>query len=198
RQLLRIAARLARKRIKVLAQPCDVRNEQSVANLSKAVRQQFRRVDIIINNAGIAHADFPIANLPTETWQDVIATNLTGMFLVTKAALPLMRRGGTIVNNLSVAAKQVFPNSAAYNASKHGALGFTNSLREELREKRIRVTALLPGATDTGIWNTFWPGAPRKRMMRPYDVAQAVVAALKLPPETSIDEINISPASGAL
>src|SRR5262249_19282278 len=150
------------------------------------------------NNGGIAHADLPVPTLPSQEWQAVSATNLTATFLVTHAALPPMRRGGMIVNNLSVAAKQVFPNSAAYNASKHGALGFTNSLREELREKGIRVTALLPGATDTAIWNTFWPGAPRKRMMRPYDVAQAVVAALKLPPETSIDEINISPASGAL
>jgi short-subunit dehydrogenase len=109
-----------------------------------------------------------------------------------------MKRGGIIVNNLSLAAKQVFPNSAAYNASKHGALGFTNTLREELRKKGIRVTALLPGATDTAIWDTLWPDAPRKRMMRPNHVAQAVVAALKLPPETSVDEISITPSAGAL
>ena len=198
RHLQRIEAGFRRRRVKVLARPCDVRNEQSVAKVFRAVRQEFCKLDMLINNAGIAHADLPIAKLPTQAWEDVIATNLTGMFLVTRAALPLMKRGGIIVNNLSVAAKQVFPNSAAYNASKHGALGFTNTLREELREKGIRVTALLPGATDTDIWNTFWPGAPRKRMIRPEAIAQAVVAALKMPAETSVDEIFITPSAGAL
>ena len=198
RQLGRIAAQLARSRIEVLAQPCDVRSEQSVAKLLHAVRKEFRQLDILINNAGIAHGGFPVAKLPTQAWNDVIATNLTGIFLVTKAALPLMKRGGIIVSNLSVAAKQVFPNSAAYNASKHGALGFTNSLREELREKGIRVTAILPGATDTDIWDTFWPGAPRKKMMHSEAIAQAVLAALKMPAETSIDEILITPSAGPL
>ena len=198
RQLRRLAAQLTRKRIKVLVQPCDVRSEQSVGKLLQAVRKDFRQLDILINNAGIGHGDFPVAKLPSNAWSEVIATNLTGMFLVTKAALPLMRRGGIIVNNLSIAAKQVFPNSAAYNASKHGALGLTNTLREELREKGIRVTALLPGATDTAIWDTLWPEAPRKRMMLTKHVVQALVAALKLPPETSVDEITITPSGGAL
>ena len=198
RQLRGIAAQLTRKRIKVLAQPCDIRSEQSVAKLFHAIRKEFRELDILINNAGIAHGGFPVAKLPTQAWEDVIATNLTGMFLVTRAALPLMKRGGVIVNNLSVAAKQVFPNLTAYNASKHGALGFTNTLREELREKGIRVTALLPGATDTAIWKMFWPEAPRKRMMHAEAIAQALLAALKMPAETSIDEILITPSGGAL
>jgi len=197
-QLQRIQKKLQQKGIQVLASACDIRHEQSVSDLCNAVRRRFRKLDILINNAGIVHAAHPIANLPAEAWRDVLVTNLTGVFLVTQAALPLMKRGGIIVNNLSLAAKQVFPNLAAYNASKHGALGFTNTLREELREKGIRVTALLPGATDTDIWNSFWPDAPRKRMMRPEDVAQALMAALKLPPESSVDEISIAPPAGVL
>ena len=92
-----------------------------------------------------------------------------------------MKRGATIVNNLSIAATRVFPGTAAYNASKHGALGFTNTLREELRGKGIRVIALLPGATDTAIWNILWPEAPRKKMMSAETVAQAVLQAILLP-----------------
>jgi len=197
-RLHQIAAALSRKRIQVLAHPCDVRDEQSVSDLFKAARQRFRRLDILINNAVIAHPDFPVAKLPSEAWFDVIATNLTGMFLVTKAALPLMKRGSIIVNNLSIAAKQVFPGSSAYNASKHGALGFTNTLREELRSKGIRVIALLPGATDTAIWNTLWPSAPRKKMILPAVIAQALVAALKVPPQSTVEEISILPSSGPL
>ena len=197
-KLNRIQEHLKRGHIKVVAHPCDVRDQQSVAALFKTLREEFRRLDILINNAGIAHENLPVSKLPPQTWSDVIATNLTGMFLVTRAALPLMKRGSIIVNNLSIAAKQVFPGLSAYNASKHGALGFTNTLREELRGDGIRVVALLPGATDTEIWNAFWHDAPRKKMMRPRTVAQAVISALKLPPETSLDEISILPSAGTL
>src|SRR5581483_4862313 len=87
-------------------------------------------------------------------WKDVIDTNLTGMFLITRAALPLMKSGAVIVNNLSIAAQHIFPRSSAYNASKHGALGLTNTLREELRTRSIRMITLLPEATNTDIWKT--------------------------------------------
>jgi NAD(P)-dependent dehydrogenase (short-subunit alcohol dehydrogenase family) len=195
--LRRVDAELSRKGAKVLAQACDVRDEQDVADLFQAVRRKFRRIDILVNNAGVAHPDSSIAKLPSNVWADVIATNLTGMFLVTKAALPLMKRGGVIVNNLSIAAKQVFPGSSAYNASKHGALGFTNTLREELRAKGIRVIAMLPGATDTAIWNTLWPDAPRKKMLPPTAIAQALVSAVKQK-EGTIEEVTILPSGGTL
>jgi len=198
KRLHRLEVDLAKKRIQVLAHPCDVRDEKSVSDLFQAVRQKFRRLDMLINNAGIAHPDCPVAKLPSEAWFDVISTNLTGLFLVTKAAVPLMKRGSVIVNNLSIAAKQVFPGSSAYNASKHGALGFTNTLREELRDKGIRVIALLPGATDTAIWNTLWPSAPRKKMIPPAVIAQALIAALKVPPQSTVEEISILPSAGPL
>jgi NAD(P)-dependent dehydrogenase (short-subunit alcohol dehydrogenase family) len=133
-----------------------------------------------------------------ETWKEVIDTNLTGTFLVTRAALPLMRAGGTIVNNLSVAAVQPFAGMAAYNASKFGALGFTHALREDLRKRGIRVLALLPGATDTEIWGQFWPDAPRKKMISAETVAQAVLHAVSAPANATIEEIRIGPAAGVL
>ncbi len=197
-KLRRLEAELARKQIKVLAHPCDVRDERSVREMFSDVRQQFPRLDILINNAGIAHASHPVDKLAVNDWNAVIATNLTGMFLVTKAALPLMKRGAVIVNNLSIAAKRAFPGSSAYNASKHGALGFTNTLREELREQGIRVIALLPGATDTAIWETLWPEAPREKMISPDTVARALVDAIKLPPDTTVEELTVMPTTGAL
>jgi NAD(P)-dependent dehydrogenase (short-subunit alcohol dehydrogenase family) len=177
---------------------CDVRDAKAVEKLFVAVRDRFGRLDILINNAGVAHANLHVAKLPLESWREVIDINLTGMFLVTRAALPLMRRGGTIVNNLSISAKRVFPGSSAYNASKHGALGFTNTLREELRAKGIRVIALLPGATRTDIWNQFWPDAPREKMISANTVAQAVVNALTLPENSTVEELVILPSAGTL
>jgi NAD(P)-dependent dehydrogenase (short-subunit alcohol dehydrogenase family) len=196
--LRRISRELASAKIKILAHPCDVRDPQSVDDLFRVVRRQCKRLDILVNNAGIAHANLTVHKLPLPIWQDVIDTNLTGMFLVTQAALAIMKRGGTIVNNLSIVANRVFAGSAAYNASKHGALGLTDTLREELRPKGIRVIALLPGATSTDIWNTFWPQAPRKKMISPATVAAAVVNAILLPPNATVEILEILPTAGLL
>src|SRR5690349_681930 len=104
--------------------PSDVALLARVASgAERALWELSSRVDILVNNAGIGHTSLPVAKLPYNAWKDVIDTNLNGTFLITREILPLMRRGGAIVNNLSIAATQVFANSSAYNASKHGALG---------------------------------------------------------------------------
>lgn len=196
--LARISRELSRDKRRVLAEPCDIRDPHTVDVLFRTIRKQFKRLDILINNAGIAHPNRTVDQLPIALWKDVMATNLDGMFLVTHAALPLMKRGGAIVNNLSVAANRVFAGSAAYIASKHGALGLTNTLREELRPKGIRVIALMPGATNTDIWRTFWPQAPRRKMMSPAIVAAALVNALLLPPNATVETLEILPTAGLL
>jgi NAD(P)-dependent dehydrogenase (short-subunit alcohol dehydrogenase family) len=183
---------------KILTYPCDIRDPHSVDDLFRAIRHKRLNIDILINNAGIAHANLPVDQLPYAVWKDVFATNLDGTFLITQASLGLMKRGSTIVNNLSIAANRVFAGSAAYNASKHAALGFTNTLREELRPKGIRVIGLLPGATDTDIWKTLWPQAPRKKMMSPDTVAKAVLEAILLPQNTTIENLEILPTAGTL
>jgi 3-oxoacyl-[acyl-carrier protein] reductase len=189
---------LGRGGTRVLTRGCDVRDPESVKALAAAVKKQFRRVDILINNAGISQASLSVEKLDYDTWKDVIDTNLNGMFLVTHEILPLMRDGSTIVNNLSLAATRVFAGMSAYDASKFGALGFTDTLREELRPKRIRVIALIPGATDTDIWSTLWPDAPREKMMSPETVATAVVNALLLPENSTVEELKMQPTTGTL
>lgn len=199
RAALRSAAKkVTRHQTGVLAQPCDVRDPGSVARLFAAVKKRFGRVDVLVNNAGIAHPLSTIEKLPLKTWREVVDTNLTGLFLSTRTALPLMKAGATIVNNLSVSAREVFPMFSAYTASKFGALGFTNSLREEVRGRGIRVIALLPGATHTDIWKQFWPAAPRRRMLSPASVAASLVHALGLPPSVTVEELMVAPTAGAL
>ncbi len=175
---------------------CDVRDESSVSRAFSVVKKQFRLLDVLINNAGISHAMAPVEKLSLSAWRAVLDTNLTGTFLCTRAALPLMKRGGVIVNNLSVAARGVFAGESAYCASKFGALGFTDTLREELRERGIRVVALLPASTSTDIWEQFMPDAPRDRMMSPETVAQAVVSSLLLPENSAVEEIRLAPVVG--
>ena len=198
KSLDKLKRELDHQKPETLIQPCNIRDPASIDKLMSALKKQFGRVDVLINNAGIAHAQANVDELEISLWQEVIETNLTGMFLVTRAALALMNRGSAIVNNLSISAKRVFPGSSAYNASKHGALGLTNTLREELRPRGIRVIALLPGATDTDIWNTLWREAPRQKMMKAETVARAVVNALCVPAEATVEELVILPASGTL
>jgi NAD(P)-dependent dehydrogenase (short-subunit alcohol dehydrogenase family) len=183
---------------KILAMTCDVRDPQSVTRLFAVMKRRFERIDILVNNAGVSQAPRPLLELSLETWRDNIDTNLTGMFLCTRAALPLMQAGATIINNLSAAAKQVFPQYYAYTAAKMGALGFTQTLRLELAPRGIRVMALLPGATSTDIWQQIAPDMPRDRMMDVESVAQAVVHAVLLPANVNPTEISLDPAGGAL
>ncbi len=198
RALAKAGRELGTHGVQVLPLSCDVRNPDAVDYVFGVIRKLRRPLHILINNAGIGHRNLTVGDLPYPTWTEVIETNLTGLFLVTQAALAVMRRGGTIINNLSIAAERVFPGSAAYNASKHGALGFTDTLREELRPKGIRVISLMPGATDTAIWNTLWPKAPRRKMMSADTLAAMVLSALLLPENSTVEKLVVMPSVGTL
>ncbi len=177
---------------------CDVRDPDSVSSLFAAVKKAFGRVDVLVNNAGITQPIITVEETTLDLWRDVIDTNLTGIFLCTRAALPMMKAGATIINNLSAAAKQVFPKYATYSAAKRGALGFTLSLREELIPRGIRVMALMPGATATDMWDQIMADAPRERMIDVESVAQAVLYAVLLPPNANLSEVLLTPTGGAL
>jgi len=183
---------------RILSCPSDISSETSVESLFAAITATFGKVDILINNAGIAHTLAPVSELTPQLWRKVIDINLTGTFLCSHFCLPLMKAGATVINNLSVAASGSFPGHSGYNASKYGALGLTNTMREELREKGIRVIALIPGPTDTEIWEQFWPDRPRNRMMTAENVAEAVIACLTLPANAVVEEIKMRPIGGTL
>jgi NAD(P)-dependent dehydrogenase (short-subunit alcohol dehydrogenase family) len=180
------------------AKCCDISNPDQVRDFFQAVAERFGTLDFLVNNAGAAHALANVDRLSPDEFRRVINVNLIGTFLCCRSAIPLMTAGGVVVNNLSVAAHQPFTGMSAYSASKAGALALTNTMREELRGKGIRVLALVPGAVDTDIWKQFWPEAPRDKMMSSQDVARAVVLALAMPQNTSIDEIRMGPAAGTL
>lgn len=175
---------------------CDVTGEDDVHQTFTGL--EGRTLDYLINNAGTAHAVKKVGELPLKEWQRVIEINLTSMFHVTSHALPLMSPQGLIINVISQAAITPFVGFSAYNASKAGALAFTNTLREELREKGIRVCALVPGAIETEIWNQFWADAPREKMVKANTVAQLVANICALPPEASVDQVTIAPKHGVL
>lgn len=184
------------KRPHIAAKRCDVTSEEDIHQLFAELKGQ--RLDFLVNNAGSAHALKNVGDLSLDEWTRTIEATLTSMFHVTSHALAAIPRGGVIINLLSVAAYTPFVGMSAYNAAKAGALAFTNTLREEVRAKGIRVCALIPGATATDIWDQFWPDAPKEKMVTPEEVARAVVHVCSLPPEANIDELKILPSAGTL
>jgi NAD(P)-dependent dehydrogenase (short-subunit alcohol dehydrogenase family) len=149
---------------------CDVRVAAEVDRFRDEVRTGFGAVDVLVNNAGIV-VRAPIHSLSEESWNDVLASNLTGTFLVTRAFLPVMtsRPGGRIINLASIAGRSGTPLLSAYCAAKHGVVGLTRSLAEELRDEGIAVNAICPGSVDTEMLAQGMPGAKAK--MAPNDIA---------------------------
>ncbi len=176
----------------------DVTRPASVRRAFREIQRHTKRLDALVNNAG-KFIFKPFARTTLEDWEEMMAANLTSFFVVTQAALPLLRRGrgAHVVNILSVSSHVAFENCSAYTASKFGAMGLTRVLRKELRPLGIRVTAILPGSTDTRMMDEFDFPVDRKKILQPDDVAEAVLAALVQPPRASVEEIHIMPSGGS-
>jgi 3-oxoacyl-[acyl-carrier protein] reductase len=131
--------------------------------------------------------------MEVKDWDDVLNTNLRGVFYMIKAFAPMMisAKFGHIVNISSIASKNALPNGAAYAASKWGLNGLTYSLAEELRNHNIRVSLVCPGSTDSG-WSHYHAKDPEK-MLRPGDIAHAVGMLIMQTPQSFISEVVIRP-----
>nr|CAA9277939.1 hypothetical protein AVDCRST_MAG63-3351 [uncultured Armatimonadetes bacterium] len=179
--------------------PCDVTREAEVAAAVAEAVRRFGGLDALVCAAGVG-SFAPTVDSTTADWDAQIGANLTGTYLACREALKVMlpRRAGHLVTILSVASTVAFPASAAYCASKWGAYGLTKVLAEEVRREGVRVTAVLPGSTDTPFWDAISGGPPREDMLPAARVADAVVYALEAPPDVSVDEIAVMPPKGIL
>jgi 3-oxoacyl-[acyl-carrier protein] reductase len=154
-------------------------------------------VGVFGNNAGVLIAR-PFAELTLADWDATMATNLRGLFVVTSAVLPAMRRRreGTVVNVASLAGRNGFVGGAAYAASKHGVLGFSRSLLLEVRKEGIRVVTICPGSVDTEMLHE-QPllQANPQRILQPEDVADAILHAVRLPARATVSELDVRPTN---
>jgi short-subunit dehydrogenase len=177
--------------------PCDVADATAVAALAGAVWGKFGLVDVLINNAGHFFGA-PFLKTPVEKFDEMFMANLRSAFLVSRAFAPAMvRRGrGDIFLMGSVASIKALPGMAAYGAAKHGVLGLARVMREELKKKGVRVTAVLPGAT----WSPSWAGSgvSAERLMPAEDVARAFLDLYRLSRRTVVEEIVLRPQLGDL
>lgn len=153
----------------------------------------------LINNAGVTSFS-KAADDSVEKIEEIINTNLLGAIYAIKFVLPdMMNLGkGTIINILSVVTKRIFTASSAYSASKNGLMAYTNVLREELREKNIRIINVSPGATATPIWPEKVLSSKSNKMMNPDDIADLIFTLYKNKSNLVAEDITIRPISGDL
>jgi NAD(P)-dependent dehydrogenase (short-subunit alcohol dehydrogenase family) len=171
----------------------DVTDEAQV----RARFAELPEVDIVVLSAGVGTFG-PCANASAAELRAMLEVHIVGTMLCAREALRRMmpRRRGHIVTIGSHAAHRAFTDCSAYTAAKAGQLGFTRVLAEEARPYDIRVTALLPGATDTPIWDDR-PGFDRAKMMQPEDVAGFLVSIVARP-GIAVEEVILTPPAGAL
>lgn len=178
---------------------CDVTREEQVQGTAEAIVSKFGTPDILINNAGVTYFKDFMSTTSAE-FDEVVGTNLKGLFLTTKAVLPgmLEKKNGSIINVLSFAAKATYTGSSVYAASKAGAEAMMNVLRAETRDKGINIMNVFPGAVFTSIWHPKHRDKYGHQMMRPADVAQIVYKLSCEPAGVMIEDIVIRPRVGDL
>jgi NAD(P)-dependent dehydrogenase (short-subunit alcohol dehydrogenase family) len=154
-------------------------------------------LDLLVNNAGIAIVK-PFCEITSVEWEQTVGVNITAPFMFMQHFTPEMPPGSSIVNILSIAAKTGFPNWSAYCMSKFALEGFSQCVREELRDRKIRVINIYPAATDTNIWTQIEGKWPRHKMISPEDVASAVAYALSRPADVALENITLSSLTGNL
>ena len=173
--------------------PADVRRYEDAERAIAATVTRFGGLDFLINNAGVG-VFANVADMTPAQWSEVIETNLTGVFNMCHAAIPLLRQrgGGSIINISSLAAKSAFPGAAAYCATKSGLTAFSEALMQEVRYDGIRVSYVMPGSVATGFsGGDETKGADWK--VAPEEVAEVVVNLLRHPARSLPSRVELRP-----
>lgn len=171
----------------------DVRNMEDQQNVVDAVVKKWGQLDVLIANAGVGYFG-SIETLTPEQWHETIDTNLTGVFYSIKASLEALKKSkGYIITMASLAGTNFFAGASAYNASKFGLVGFTQSVMLDIRNHGIKVTTIMPGSVATH-FNNHEPSAEDAWKIQPEDIGQMVVDLLKMNPRTLPSKIEVRPS----
>ena len=189
-----VASELQSSGGKVTALKLDVMDEKQIQTALEKIRQDYGRLDVLVNGAGIDKT-VSIEEMTIEDWDCIMAVNLRAPFVLSKYALPIMREQGSgyIINICSTAAKRAWPNASVYHASKWGLLGFSHALLTEARSDNIKVTALLPGGMRTPFLLDRFPDIDPNNLQDPKNVAETIHYLLSMPDETVIPEMLVLP-----
>ena len=182
---------------KSLALRADVSNESDVKMLFAETLREFRRIDILINNAGIG-VFAPVVDLSAVDFDRMWAVNMRGIFLCAREALPHMskQRSGDIINISSLAGRNSFVGGAGYCATKWALIGFARCLMLEVREQNVRVVTLCPGSVDTDFaHDTSRSHRSTENIPKAEDIARVIIDTLLMPRHVMVSEVDIRPTN---
>jgi len=179
----------------------DVSRLEDVRAFVGAVQKEFGQIHILVNNAGVGVFK-SVENLTPEEWHRMIGLNLTGVYYCCHEVLPLLKKGGggDVINIGSLAGKNAFAGGAGYNASKFGLNGFAEAMMLEYRQDCIRVSTILPGSVNTGFGHgdedsgNASDNQKNTWKIAPEDIAETVLAVLRMPQRTTISLIEVRPS----
>jgi 3-oxoacyl-[acyl-carrier protein] reductase len=177
--------------------PGDLSNENDIASLFEIIRDRMGRLDVIINNAAVGLWG-KMENFSIEDYDRMMAINVRGLYLCCQQALRMMipQMRGFIINISSVVGFKGYPEQSAYTASKHAVMGITKSLAVEAQEHNIQVSAIQPGGVETDLAFQARPDLDPSILIKPDDIAAAVVFLLSLSDRAWIDQIYIRRRNG--
>jgi 3-oxoacyl-[acyl-carrier protein] reductase len=176
----------------VLALQADVRDFDSQKQAVDKLLEKWGSLDLLIANAGVGYFA-SIEEMTPDQWNQTIETNLTGVFYSIKSSVEAIKKAkGYIITISSLAGANFFPQGSAYNASKFGLTGFTQSVMLDLRQHDVKVTTIMPGSVATH-FNQHTPSDADSWKIQPEDLGQMVVNLLQLPPQTLPSKIEVRP-----
>jgi len=178
--------------------PAELTEEESIKNLVRVTADEFGRLDILINNAGVTHSA-KLQETATEDWDRCHEINARAPFILCREALPLLSKAqaGYIVNIASVVGIKGYPLQSAYTASKHALRGMSISLAEELKGSNIRVHVLCPGGVDTDLVQHVRPDIKRQDLIQPEEIAELVLYLVTHKGNAVIDDLHIRRAAAS-
>ena len=181
----------------ILVLRADMSVKEEAERFAETVLSSFPEIDLLINNAGM-FLPGTIADEADGLLEKMIGVNLYSAYYLTRKILPVMKRknAGHIFNMCSIASLRAYPNGGSYSISKFAMLGFSENLREELKEYNIKVTAICPGATYTPSWEG--SGVSPDRIMESEDIAGMLWAAYNTSPQANVETIVMRPVKGDL
>jgi short-subunit dehydrogenase len=184
-------------KVKCFTKKIDMSVKSEVLEFGKAIEELNMPVSVLVNNAGVFMPG-KIIDEPEGALETQIDTNLYSAYYLTRSLLPLILKSDNahIFNVCSIASLMAYPNSSSYSISKFAMLGFSKSLREELKQFKVKVTSLMPGATYTSSWAGV--DLPEDRFMKADDVADIIWASYNLSPQAVVEEIVLRPIEGDL
>jgi NADP-dependent 3-hydroxy acid dehydrogenase YdfG len=192
---------------KVLILNFDIRNLQENEAAIKSIPEEWKKIDVLINNAGLAAGFSSIQDGLTDDWERMIDTNVKGLLYISKLVTPLMieNRSGHIINISSIAGKETYPMGNVYCASKHAVQSLTKGMRIDLLKYGIKVSSVSPGAVETEFSLVRFDGDSERAKqvykgftpLNATDVAETILFILSRPLHVNIDDILITPTAQA-